>query len=85
MGFDLNTLFDVAGLSEERLQFVEQCRKEEMSDSEFTGSYCDEENNERTWYPSESAIEEWKQGKEKRNEYKELSTQGHCLHQLVDL
>ena len=31
-----------------------------MSDSELIESKCDGENEEQTWYPSESVVEEWK-------------------------
>ena len=77
-------MFDVEGLSEEQLQFVQQCKEEEMSDSEFIESDCDEKDEDHTWYPSESVIEEWKQVKEKKSEYKESLKQGHCLTQLVN-
>ena len=78
-------MFDVLGLSEEQLEFVQQCKEEEMSDSEFIESNCDEENDDQTSYPSESAIGEWRQGKEKRNEVKESLKQGHCLPQPANL
>ena len=51
---------------------------EEMSDSEFIEGDCDEQDEDHTWYPSESVVEEWKQVKEKKNEYKESLKQGHC-------
>ena len=72
-------------MSEEQLQFVQQCKEEELSDSELIESSCDEENEDQTWYPSETAVEEWMQGKEKENEHKESLKQGHCLSQLVNL
>ena len=56
-----------------------------MSDSEFIESSCDEENEDQTWYPSESAIGEWKQGKERRNEHEDSLKQGHCLPQPANL
>ena len=56
-----------------------------MSDSEFIEGICDEENEDHTWYPSESAIEDWKQLKERRNEHEDSLKQGHCLPQLVNL
>ena len=56
-----------------------------MSDIEVIESSCDEENEDWTWYPSESVLEEWKQGKEKRNHYKELVKQGCYLPQLVNV
>ena len=76
---ELDILFDVLGLSEEQLPFVQQCKEEEISDSEFIESNCDEENEDQTFYPSESVVEEWKQTKEKRTDYKESLKQGHCL------
>ena len=51
-----------------------------MSDIEVIESNCDEENEDWTWYPSESVLEEWKQGKEKRNHNKELLKQGCCFY-----
>ena len=78
-------MFDVQGLSEDELEFVQQCKEEEMSDSEFIESNCDEENEDQTLHPSESAIEDWKQGTEKRNEFKTSLNQGHCFPQLVNL
>ena len=71
-------------MSEEQLQ-VQQYKEEEMSDCEFIESSCDEENEDRTWYSSESVVENWKQVEEKRNEYKESLSQGHCLPQLLHL
>ena len=71
-------------MSEEQLQFVQQCKEEELSDSELIESSCDEENEDQTWYPSETAVEEWMQGKEKENEHKESLKQGHSLPQLVN-
>ena len=56
-----------------------------MSESEFIEGSCDEENEDQTWYPSESAIEEWKQLKERRNEHEESLKQGHCLPQLANV
>ena len=56
-----------------------------MSDSEVIESSCDEENEDRTWYPSESVVAEWKQEKEKRSEHRESLKQGQCLPQLVNL
>ena len=56
-----------------------------MSDSEFIESSCDEENEDQTWYPSESDVEEWKEEIAKRNEYKESLKQGHYLPQIVNL
>ena len=64
------------------MQFVQECKEEKISDSELMESSCDEENEGLAWYPSESAIEEWKQVKEKRNKYRELLKQGHCLLHL---
>ena len=55
-----------------------------MSDSEFIENSCDKESEEQTWYPSESVIEEWKLGREKRNEVKESLKQGHNLPQPVN-
>ena len=78
-------MFDVLGLSEEQVASFPQCKEEEMSDSEFIESSCDEENEDQTSYPSESAIEEGKQVKEKRNEYDKSLKQGHCLPQLINL
>jgi len=72
-------------LSEEQLKFVQQCKEEEVSDSEFIESSCDEENEDQTWYPSESDVEEWKEEIAKRNEYKESLKQGHYLPQIVNL
>ena len=56
-----------------------------MSDIEVIESNCDEENKDRTWYPSESVLEEWKQGKERRSEQKQSLKEGHCLPQLANL
>ena len=56
-----------------------------MSESEFIENGCDEENEDQTWYPSESAIEDLEQGKAKRNEYKESLKQGHFVPHPVDL
>ena len=78
-------MFDVLGLSDEQLEFVQQCKEEEMSDSEFIESNCDEENEEQTWYPSESVVEEWKQRKEMKSGCNKSLKQGHCLPQLVYL
>ena len=50
-----------------------------MSDSEVMESSCEKENEDRTWYPSESVVAEWKQEKEKRSEHRELLKQGHYL------
>ena len=50
-----------------------------MSDSEFIESCCDKENGAQAWYPSETAVEELTQGKEKKNEHQESLKQGHCL------
>ena len=72
-------------MSEEHLPFVQECKEEEMSDSELIDSSCDEENEDQTCYPSESAVEEWTQGKEKKSEHQESLKQGHCLPQLVNL
>ena len=54
-----------------------------MSDCEFIESSPDEENEDQTWYRGESVVEEWRQGVDKKNEYKESTKQGHCLPQLV--
>ena len=67
------------------MQFVQQCNEEELSDSELIESSCDEENDDQTWYPSETTVEEWTQGKEKKNEDKESLKQGHRLPTLVHL
>ena len=62
-----------------------------MSDCEFIGSSCDEANEDWTSYPSDSVVDEWKPGKEKRNECRESLKQGNCfkkkncLPQLVNL
>ena len=56
-----------------------------MSDSEFIESSCDEENEDQTWHPSESDVEEWMQGKEKKIEYNESLKQGHYLPRIVNL
>ena len=82
---ELDTLFDVLGLSEEQLEFAQQLEKEEMSDSEFIESSCDEENEDQTLYPSESVVEEWKQRKEMKSGCNKSLKQGHCLLQLVNL
>ena len=64
---ELNILFDVVGLPKEQFQYFQLCKDEEMSDSEFIESGCDEENEDQTWYPSESVVAEWKQVKDKTN------------------
>ena len=74
---ELSTL--LVGLSGEHLPFFQQCKEEEMSDSEFIESRCDEENGAQTWYPSETTVEEWNQGKDMRNEHKDSLKEGHCL------
>ena len=81
---DLNSThcFDVVDLSEEQFQVFQQCKEEEVSDSSFIESRCDEENEDQTVYPSETIIEDWKQGKEKRNDYKESLKQGNCLFSI---
>ena len=56
-----------------------------MSDIDVIESNCDEENEEWTWYPSESVLEEWNQGKDIRNEHKKSLKEGHCLPQLVNV
>ena len=55
-----------------------------MSESESIESSCDEENEDQTWYPNETAVEEWKQEKDMMNDHKESLKQGHCLPQLVN-
>ena len=75
---ELDTLFDVLGLSKEELECRQQCKEEEMSDSEFIESSFDEENEEQNLYPSESVVEEWKQRKEMKSECNESLKQGHC-------
>ena len=65
-------------MPEEQLQFVQQCKEEEISDSELIESSCYEENEDQTCYPSESVVEEWKQGKEIKRECNESLEQGHC-------
>ena len=81
----LNIFCDVLDLSEEQLKFFQQFKEEEVSDSELIESSCDEENEDQTWHPSESDVEEWMQGKEKKTEYKESLKQGHYLLQIVNL
>ena len=63
--------------------FVDLCKEEQISDEEFHTSSYDDENKEKTCYPSECAVEEWNQGKEKRGENKETSKQGHFTLQFV--
>ena len=72
-------MFDIVGLSEEQLQVFQQCKEAKVSDNDFIESGCDGESEDIIWYPSESIVEEWKQVKEKRNEYKESLKQGNCL------
>ena len=82
---ELITLFDFVGLPKEQLQGFQECKDEELSYGEFIESGCDEGNEDQTWYPSESVVAEWKQVKEKRNEYNESLEQGNCFSQLVNL
>ena len=78
-------MFDVVGLFEGQLQFSQQYKEEEISDSEFIESSCDEENEDQTSYPSESAIGEWKQRKEMKSGCNKSLKEGQCLPQLINL
>ena len=54
-----------------------------MSDEEFVASSYDEENRDKTWYPSELTVNEWKQGKWKSGGMREKLEQSDFIPELI--
>ena len=66
----------------EQVFLNQPCNEEQVSEEDIATNCCDKESEDRTCYPSECVLDNWKHGKEKTNESNEEFRQGYSTFQL---
>ena len=62
---------------------VQHCEEEQVPEKDVVRSSYNGENGDKTWYPSECVLGEWKQGMQRTSEGKLELQQGHSTPHLI--